>query len=203
MNGAAPGACRSTEPQGRRGPWTRILLIGVLGGTGLGGVARAWMRLIADKPEFTWTGTLFIVGGFTVFGAGQALVAIARRGTYPRWRLTMVRLLGLAAAAPLFVAAGALLFPTVAGGGLALSRTDWSPGMRAGAVLVTTGPVAYVGRDLTQKFGWSLHTAAGFTAMSLIRLRLDHDLRRGASAAGTGQCADEFTWSDSTGFRYS
>jgi len=51
------------------------LSIGLFGGAALGVTARAWMRFIADHPEFTWTGTMFIVIGFTVFGSTQALVA--------------------------------------------------------------------------------------------------------------------------------
>ena len=34
---------------------------------------------ISEDPEFSWSGTLFIIGGFAVFGLAQSLVAVARR----------------------------------------------------------------------------------------------------------------------------
>ena len=50
-------------------PVMSTLAIGVLGGAALGIVARAWMRLISEDPEFSWSGTLFIVIGFTCSGS--------------------------------------------------------------------------------------------------------------------------------------
>jgi hypothetical protein len=67
---------------------------GVIGGCALGVIARAWMRLIAESPDFTWTGTIFIVAGFTVFGLAQSIVAVARRREGRRWKLTIVRTFG-------------------------------------------------------------------------------------------------------------
>ncbi|HSP27497.1 MAG TPA: hypothetical protein VLN74_03025, partial [Ilumatobacteraceae bacterium] len=46
----------------------QIVLIGPFAGAALGVVARWWMRLISDDPEFTWSGTIFIVLAFTVMG---------------------------------------------------------------------------------------------------------------------------------------
>jgi hypothetical protein len=56
-----------------------MLAAGLFGGLTLGILARAWMRLISDDPQFTWNGTIFIVGGFTVFGFTQSVVAVGRR----------------------------------------------------------------------------------------------------------------------------
>ena len=141
------------------------LAAGLLGGLCLGIVARAWMRLIAEDPAFTWSGTLFIVVGFTVFGLMQRLVAVARRRAMPRWKLTSIRVLGAIAMVPLFGAAGALMFPTVIGGGLALVRVDWRTVTRVLCAVVASGPVLFVGSQLVQTFGWSLHSAAGFVAL--------------------------------------
>ena len=70
------------------------LACGLFGGFALGAAARAWMRLISDTPEFTWSGTIFIVAGFTVFGLVQSTVAIGRRRIERRWVLTCVRAVG-------------------------------------------------------------------------------------------------------------
>lgn len=141
------------------------LAAGLVGGCALGVGARAWMRLIAEDPEFTWSGTLFIVAGFTIFGFAQSIVAIARRRQPQRWKLTIVRAVGAVAMLPLFVAAGGVMLPTVLGGGLARARTHWRPVTRVLWLLLAAGPVLFVGLDLVDSFGWSLHTLAGFAAM--------------------------------------
>jgi hypothetical protein len=141
------------------------LAIGLLGGLALGVVARAWMRLISEDPDFTWNGTIFIVGGFTLFGLTQSIVAVARHRTTRWWKLTGVRAIGAVGMLPLFVAAGALMFPTVAGCGLASSRPEWPKPIRGLCLVVAAGPVLLVGTDLIGSFGWSLHTLAGFVTM--------------------------------------
>ena len=141
---------------------------GLLGGAVLGVLALAWMRLIAKDPAFTWNGTLFIVGGFTMFGLTQSIGAVARRRTTHRWTLTAVRAIGVAGLLPLFVAAGALMLPTVAGGGLALTRVDWRRVTRGIFLLIAAGPVLFVGSDLVGSFGWSLHAVVGFVAMLVL-----------------------------------
>ena len=37
---------------------------GLAGGLAWGVIPRLWMRFISTNPEFTWSGTLFIVIGF-------------------------------------------------------------------------------------------------------------------------------------------
>ncbi len=123
------------------------------------------MRLIAEEPDFTWSGTLFIVVGFTVFGLMQSIVAVARRRSMPRGKLTSIRALGVITMLPLFGAAGALMFPTVVGGGLALARVDWRPVTRGLCLVVATGPVLFVGYDLVQTFGLSMQSTAGFVTL--------------------------------------
>jgi hypothetical protein len=148
--------------------WPRFLAAGLAGGFTLGVVARAWMRLISKDPEFTWSGSIFIVLGFTVFGAAQAAVFGARRQNASRWRLTAMRTIGALAMLPLFVAAGALMFPTVLGGSLALARVDWRRLTRILWLLPAAGPIVFVGRDLIDSFGWSARSLGGFVAMVAI-----------------------------------
>jgi hypothetical protein len=139
-----------------------------MGGCALGVVARAWMRLIAEKPAFTWRGTIFIVAGFTVFGLAQAIVAVTRRRETRRWKVVIVRTIGALAMLPLFIAAGAVMLPTVTGCGLAVARTRWRTITRCLCLLVAAGPVLLVGRDLVGSFGWSLQTFAGTVVMLVI-----------------------------------
>ena len=142
-----------------------MLAAGLLGGLTVGVIARAWMRLISDDPQFTWSGTIFIVGGFAVFGFTQSVVAIARRRARRRWTLTIVRVIGTIGLMPLFIGAGALMLPTVVAGGLAKARVEWNNIARWIALAVATVPVLVVGSQLVGKFGWSLHAIAGFLAM--------------------------------------
>ena len=144
------------------------IVLGTLGGCALGIVARGWMRLISDDPEFSWSGTVFIVAGFTIFGLGQSIAAVARTRIGRRRNLTMVRVIGAVTMLPLFVAAGAVLLPTVVGGGLAMARTEWRSAVRIVCLVVAAGPVVFVGRDLIDRFGWSVQSTCGFGLMIAI-----------------------------------
>lgn len=159
---------RSPTPAGASMPVLPTVALGVVGGCALGVIARAWMRLIAEDPEFTWSGTVFIVASFTIFGFAQSIVAVARRPVGRRSKLTIVRTFGALAMLPLFVAAGAVMLPTVIGCGLAVARTEWHTMTRCLCLLVAAGPVLFVGNDLVGSFGWSLHSLAGFVLMLAI-----------------------------------
>jgi hypothetical protein len=144
------------------------LACGLFGGLLLGILARAWMRLIAEDPEFTWSGTIFIVAGFTIFGLTQSVTALVRSRATRRWTPTLARVLGTIGMLPLFVAAGGLMLPTVVGGGLAVARVGWHRVVRGICLLVAAVPVVFVGRQLVDSFGWSLHAVAGFVSMLAI-----------------------------------
>ena len=144
------------------------LAAGLFGGLSLGILARLWMRLISDDPEFTWGGTIFIVGGFTVFGFTQSVVAVARRRPRRRWALTIVRVIGTIGMLPLFVGAGSLMLPAVVAGGLAKARVEWNKTARSIALVVAAIPVVIVSSQLVDKFGWSFHAAAGFVGLIAI-----------------------------------
>ena len=145
-----------------------ILAIGLFGGAALGIAARAWMRLISDDPEFTWGGTIFIVMAFTIFGFTQSIVAVARRRARRRWTLTVARVIGTVGLLPLFVGAGAVMVPTVVGGGLAVARVEWHRAARGICLVLAAAPVLFVGGGLVSSFGWSLHALAGFVGMLAI-----------------------------------
>lgn len=151
----APGWLRSVA----------TLLAGAGGGCALGVIARVWMRVISDDPEFTWDGTIFIIAGFTMFGLGQSIAAVARRRDPRRWKLTIVRLVAAFTMLPLFFAAGSIMFPTVVGGALARFRTSWPALARVVCVMIATIPVVVVGRQIVDAFGWSLHSLFGFVMM--------------------------------------
>jgi hypothetical protein len=145
-----------------------IIAAGLFGGFALGVIARAWMRLIAEDPEFTWGGTIFIVSGFTIFGLTQSIAAAARRRTSRRWLLTVARAFGTIGFLPLFVGAGAIMLPTVVGGGLARARADWPRWLRVICALAAMGPVVLVGSQIQGDFEWSAHTLVGFLAFLMI-----------------------------------
>src|SRR5262245_17618028 len=90
-----------------RGWWTVPLgvVVGLLAGAILGVLGRLWMRLIAEDPEFTWSGTVAIVVAFALFGAGQALSCTVRRTGARRRATTAARI--VAAVLSLMIFGGA------------------------------------------------------------------------------------------------
>jgi hypothetical protein len=99
----------------------RAVLRAALTGLGLGAAwgvaARVWMRLVTDAPEFSWTGTLFIIGLSAWFGLFVGMAAAARRDGGSRWWL-LAAVPGLL----LFASQGALFFPGSLVAAVALSR---------------------------------------------------------------------------------
>jgi hypothetical protein len=144
------------------------LLFGLLGGSVLGVVARAWMRLISVDPEFSWNGTMFIIIGFTFFGAAQAVCAVVTRRSSRRWLVRLGRAVGIVGLLPLFVAAGSVMAPTVIAGGMAASRHGWPLVARAVCLVVAAVPVVFVTSDLVDAFGWSVHALAGVAGLLAI-----------------------------------
>jgi hypothetical protein len=100
----------------RRIPTWRIIAGGAVLGLAWGILARIWMRLIATVPEFTWSGTLFILGLATLTGTSLATVEALRRRGMGWWRHLLA-----VPALMLFAGQGALMAPTALLGGLALS----------------------------------------------------------------------------------
>src|SRR4029450_10528507 len=132
----------------------RTLAVGALSGFALGVGARAWMRLIADQPDFTWNGTLFIVIGFTIFGFAQSITAVAARSA--RHRGSRIggrggggvagRGGGVVRSLPLFVGAGSIMLPTVVAGGFANARRSWPTPARVVCWVMAGAPVLLRGQ---------------------------------------------------------
>ena len=98
----------------------RASAVGMVAGFVWGVVARGFMRLMSVSPEFTWSGTLYIVGTASVVGGLVAVVRQQRLSGRSRWW----RLLGLPFVL-LFAAAGVLLAPGVVGVVMLLDRRRW------------------------------------------------------------------------------
>ncbi|WP_377641682.1 hypothetical protein [Oryzobacter terrae] len=98
----------------------RAAALGLVLGLVWGSVARGFMRLLATSPEFTWSGTLFIIGTAGLVGALVAVVRSQRLAGRSWWW----RLLGLPFVL-LFSAAGAIMAPGVAGVVMLTDRRRW------------------------------------------------------------------------------
>ncbi len=91
--------------------------LGAAAGAGWGVLARIWMRLITSDPEFSWTGTLAIIGLAALLGSGVGLVAASKRAGRSLW-WTLAVVPGLA----LFLSPGMLLAPSFLIGSLTFAR---------------------------------------------------------------------------------
>ena len=107
---------------------------GALLGLSWGIAMRIWMRFISTSPEFTWSGTGYILGATTLagmlLGLGWARRAKAK-GNW--WRLTGLSML------PLGVAAGGVMIPSVFLGALALGRKNWHKAVRGVLLGIAVG----------------------------------------------------------------
>ena len=137
------------------------MAIGLIFGTTLGVIARGWMRIISVDPEFSWEGTVFIVGIFTVWGFAQGTVIGVRSITSRRWIVTLVRVFGFLGMLPLFFAAGAIMAPTVIFGGLAIHRKAWRSIVRWLLAIGASVPVIVISVQIHGDFGWSWRLLLG------------------------------------------
>jgi hypothetical protein len=95
---------------------TRHVAAGALAGLVWGVAMRAWMRFITTDPEFSWSGTVFIVGASTIVGALLGCAWRRRRaGGIGWWRFSILGLF-------LLGAGGAVMWPSVVLGGFAFGR---------------------------------------------------------------------------------
>lgn len=117
MTATPAGSPRGQLP----GPVSHLLrsaAAGLLLGAVWGVFLRAWMRLLVAYGEFSWSGTLLIIGCSAAAGAGLALVRTARRsGRRRRWRWAAL----LAAPLVLFPQGVVVLLPALLLGGLVIS----------------------------------------------------------------------------------
>lgn len=122
------------------------MLVGAALGVVYGAAIRLWMRFISEDAEFSWSGTLFIVGAFTVsFSLAGLVVGGRRRG----WKAAMIpaRTIAIVISLSCFGGAGALMLPTVLLGSLAWARIDWPLMVRRGLGLLSAASVLLVFGD--------------------------------------------------------
>lgn len=144
-----------------------IVPLGLVGGLALGIVFRLWMRLIADDPDFTWAGTLAIVLGFGWFGLWQSAAHLMRHGRRT-WLMRVGRVAGSLGIAPLFMAAGGVMAPTVIGWSMACSgpsRPRWS---RVAAGIAGSAQMVLLGRFLAREFGLTAVQTVGGLAGAVV-----------------------------------
>ena len=113
------------------------------------------MRLVSTDPEFTWSGTLFIVGVFAFAGLMQG-VALAVRGRGWRWWAQLpVRAVAAFSALLLGGGAGVVMLPSIVSGSLATARTDWPRALRIGLTAVAVvNTVALLWLFGDEPLGW-------------------------------------------------
>jgi hypothetical protein len=106
--------------------WLRHPIIsGALGGLLWGGLMRVWMRFISTDPEFSLSGTGFILGAALLAGLGLGTAySFSRKTARPWWRLLGLPVILLGGGA------GSLMLPGVLLGGLAFGRRDWPKAVR-------------------------------------------------------------------------
>lgn len=94
----------------------RPVLTGLALGFTWGVLMRVWMRYISTSHEFSWSGTLFIVGATTIVGIILGVAHRRRRaGGAGWWRLSLAALV-------LLGAGGGVMWPAVILGGIAIAR---------------------------------------------------------------------------------
>ncbi len=139
-----PAAGKPPNPLYRSRRVLAGMLLGAAGGFALGAAMRAFMRLISDEPEFSWSGTIFVVMVFVIFGTTQGLAGGGRRAGLARRWLTPLRLVGGFGIMLTMGAAGAIMAPTTLGAGLARHRRDWPRWARALCGLLAAANVTVV-----------------------------------------------------------
>lgn len=135
-----------------------IIPLGALAGLALGIIARLWMRWISTDPEFSWSGTIFIVLAFVIFGSVHSLSYFAKEGSWSLGRVRLIRAFTIAFSLPLFSAAGSAMLPTVITGSLAMWRTDWWRWLRILLGILSLIIPAITIRRFGDDFGWGIAT---------------------------------------------
>jgi hypothetical protein len=164
----------ATRPPSKIGALVTIAA-GPLAGALLGVLARWWMRLISDDPEFSWSGTIFIVGAFAVTGLGHSLAWVVTRARPRRRWTTAARVVGGVLTLPLFVGAGAIMLPTVVGASLCRWRTEWPRLARLAVALLAAGPPLAFVNDLRGD-GFSLGEIVGLLLMTATYAAIVHTI---------------------------
>jgi hypothetical protein len=135
-----------------------LVVRGMLAGLSLGVVARLWMRWISTDPEFSWSGTIFIVGAFTIFFTTHSIVAALRRENLSPVKRRIVRAGGIIFSLPIFMAAGGIMFPTVALASFALWTRILQRRSKVILFILSAIIPLRISMDIVRDFGWSIAT---------------------------------------------
>ncbi len=130
-----PTLVDSAKPFPRRS-WPVHVGLGLARGVAIGVAARTFMRLLSGDPEFTLSGTLFIIGLFTIFGTMQGVVAGTRARNARRRFTAPVRFLGGFSYLILGLGAGIIMAPFLWTMGPALAHREWHRRIRIGLAAV-------------------------------------------------------------------
>ena len=117
-----------------------------LSGAAWGVAARLWMRFISDDPEFSISGTAFIVAAPTVISMFSVLAqrCISWSGV-ARWP---ARMIAGASTVLLGMGAGMLMLPTLILGGVAYGHPEWPRQLRLTIAVLAAVPVVVVVREI-------------------------------------------------------
>ena len=129
----------------------QLVLAGVTGGLVWGILARLWMRLISTDPEFTWSGTIFILIVTTLFGLGVGCAAAGGRSPR-RWVRRVTRVLGAMSLIFLSMAAGSILVASVVPATLALTERRWWKPVRVALLALSLLPAKVIVDGLAEDF---------------------------------------------------
>lgn len=118
-------------------------LRGALVGFAWGISARLWMRFVSTDPEFTWSGTAYVVLAPTLIGLMMGVTL----ATHRRW----AKIIGSVAVLPLGMAAGALMLPTIIFGALSFGRPLLPKWLRFAFGILAALPLFAVFREVSKK----------------------------------------------------
>ena len=165
--------------------WVRHPIIsGALGGLLWGGLMRLWMRFISTDPEFSLSGTGFILGAALLAGLALGTAySLSRKTRRPWWRLLGLPVILLGGGA------GSLMLPGVVLGGLAFGRRDWPK-----AVRIALGTVAIGGTVAVLGLGNEGNLGPVRTTIAIVAFALFHAIEMAATGiafapARTGKTA--------------
>jgi hypothetical protein len=141
-----------------------VIPAGLAVGALTGAAARAWMRLVSTEPEFTWSGTTFVVGVFAFAGLTQGLALAARGRRWRWWPQLPIRLLAAFGAMLLGGGAGIIMLPAIVTGSVAAARSDWPRAARlAVGGIAAVNALALLVVLSGEPLGWRI--PAGWLAM--------------------------------------
>jgi hypothetical protein len=136
----------------------QVILAALIKGFVLGVIARAWMRWISTDPEFSWSGSIFIVLAFMIFMVNHSIVKLLRQLFRGRRSVLFIRVSGVIFSLPIFTAAGGVMFPSVALASVGTWNSALGKRTRGLLLLLALIIPIKISMDIVSDFGWSLAT---------------------------------------------